>query len=69
MNAEQFVWWLKGYLSAFSDSAGLSTFNAAAIRAELDKVSGPVSLPPLLPLPPSLPLPPIESRFFIPRQT
>ena len=63
MTAEQFVWWLKGYLSAFSDSAGLSTFNAAAIRAKLDGVSEPV------PLPPSLPLPPIESRFFTPRQT
>ena len=51
MTAEQFVWWLKGYLDSLSEPAGLSVVDVAAISKALGSVGKP-ALPPLVPAPP-----------------
>ena len=57
MTAEQFAWWLKGYLDSLSEPAGLSVVDVAAISKALGSVGKP-ALPPPVPAPsPQLPPP------------
>jgi hypothetical protein len=47
MTADQFVWWIRGYLAG-----AVGTFDPATVRDAVDRV-GPVHTPPA-PTPPSL---------------
>ena len=58
MTAEQFVWWLKGYLDSLSEPAGLSVVDVAAISKALGSVGKPaLPPPPIFSAPPMAPSP------------